>query len=230
MSTPGHWRGLLVVARGANRVCVIDPADGMACLKYELPPAPRARRRWRRWLRYALSRRFPRAGINQLELRAWRRLHLRLGDDLAPRVASCRELVHTPAGWALRCDLVRTPAGDVAPSLFSVIAGGPAAITDHGGADALCAAVDELQAWLITRRVPLFDLNPGNFVVLPGACGPRLVCVDAKSTLSGREPIPLSYWSHRLMRRKIARRADRLRSRIRQAADPPPLAAPVAPF
>jgi hypothetical protein len=63
----------------------------------------------------------------------------------------------------------------------------------------------------------LFDLNAGNFVVVPHGDQVRLICIDAKSVVSGKEILPFSRWSKRLMRRKVARRAQRLRERIRAA-------------
>jgi hypothetical protein len=102
--------------------------------------------------------------------------------------------------------------GRPAPSLYALLEGVP-----RWPADALCAAVDDLEAWLLAHRVPLFDLNAGNFVVVEAQGRPRLVCVDAKSTVSGRALLPLARWIPALGRRKVARRAARLRARIRAA-------------
>ena len=75
--------------------------------------------------------------------------------------------------------------------------------------------MDDFEAFLLAHGIPLFDLNAGNFVVVPSGAGVRLVCVDAKSTVSGKEPVPLSRWIPALRRRKVRRRAERLRQRIR---------------
>lgn len=65
------------------------------------------------------------------------------------------------------------------------------------------------------NEIPLFDLNPGNFVVVPKAQGVTLVCIDVKSAAGAKQILPFSRWSGRLMQRKIARRAQRLRQRQR---------------
>ena len=75
----------------------------------------------------------------------------------------------------------------------------------------------DFEAFLLARGIPLFDLNAGNFVVVPAGAGARLVCVDAKSTVAGKELVPVSRWIPWLRRRKVRRRAERLRQRIRSA-------------
>ena len=209
-----------VLAQGANRICVRDPESDAHCLKYELPPERRtrvgARQRLRRWL----ARRMPALGENRTELRAWRWLHARLGDPLAHFVAPCTGLVHTPEGLALRCVLVRDAGGSPARSLY-------AHLFESSGYEAaqLCAAVDTFEAWLLRHGIPLFDLNSGNFVVVDDpaeACGARLVCVDVKSILDGREIVPVSRWVPALRARKLRRRAERLRARIRDRLAPSP--------
>ena len=229
-----RWEGLEVLARGANRLCARDPVNPTHCLKFELPgperPKAGLRARFRRWL----GRRFPRLGDNGVEWRAWQRLHRRHGDALAGRFAACHGVVDTRWGPALRCDCVLLDDGTPAPSLYKCLFGEPlpaspcgsrhageafAAMAAPTGAppevSALCAAVDDFEAFLLACGIPLFDLNAGNFVVLPTGWGVRLVCVDAKSTLSGKELLPFSRWIPWLRRRKLRRRAERLRQRIR---------------
>lgn len=213
-----HWQGLALLARGANRLCARDPDDPACCLKFELPPAERTRAGLRQRLRRTLARRFPALGENATELRAYGRLRARLGARVDPWLAACHALVDTPWGRALRCDLVRGADGAPARSLYAhLFQGSPHTATE------LCAAVDALVQALLEDDVPLFDLNAGNFVVVADGDRPRLVCIDAKSSLSGKEILPFSRWSRRLMHRKITRRAGRLRQRIRAAlADAPP--------
>ncbi len=116
----------------------------------------------------------------------------------------------------MRCDCVLGEDGSVAQSLYHHLFVDP-----RHAAVALCVAVDNFESWLLQNDIPLFDLNAGNFVVVEQPGGSlRLVCVDAKSVLSGKEILPFSRWSTRLMRRKIERRAERLRLRIRAALDP----------
>ena len=208
-SISGNWHGLEVISRGANRLCARDPRDPAHCLKFELPIAERTkvglRQRMRRWL----GRHAPRFGENRTELRAYRKLRARLGEHTDGYLAACRGLVETANGPALRCDCVLLADGSPARSLYQHLFEGP-----RLPAAKLCAAVDAFETWLLENRVPLFDLNAGNFVVVPRGDALALVCIDAKSVLSGKEILPFSRWSRRLMRRKVARRARRLRERI----------------
>ncbi|MFT3762596.1 MAG: YrbL family protein [Pseudoxanthomonas sp.] len=217
-----RWAGLRVIAHGANRLCAIDPDDPAHCLKFELPAPARTRVGLRQRLRRALSRRWPRFAENRTELRAWQRLRRRFGHGIEDRFAGCEGIVETPWGEALRCRCVRLPDGRPARSLYAHLFDG----APEFPADALCAAVEDFERFLVERGIPLFDLNAGNFAVVPAADGVRLVCVDAKSTLAGKEILPLSRWLPWLRRRKTARRAQRLRQRIRDALARPGLALP----
>ena len=206
------WQGLRIISRGANRLCARDPRDPSLCLKFELPAAERThvgtRQRMRRWL----AARFPYFGENETELRAYRKLRERLGADTDAYLAACHGLVSMPHGKALRCDCVLQDDRTPAPSLYHCLFREP-----RYPAEVLCAAVDVFEAWLLRHEVPLFDLNAGNFVVLPHGDQVRLVCIDTKSALSGKEILPFSRWSRSLMRSKIERRAQRLRQRIHSA-------------
>ena len=212
-SAGGNWHGLEVISRGANRLCARDPHDPARCLKFELPPEERTkvglRQRMRRWL----GRQVPRFGENRTELRAYRKLRARLGERTDGFLAACHDLVETPQGAALRCDCVLLADGSLARSLYHHLF-----VDTHYPAGRLCAAVDVFEAWLFENDVPLFDLNAGNFVVVPRGDVLMLVCIDTKSVLSGKEILPFSRWSRRLMQRKIRRRAQRLRQRIADAS------------
>lgn len=213
-----HWQGLDVLARGANRLCVRDPDDDSACLKFELAAHERTRASLRERLRRAWAQRFESFGENAVELRAYQRLHARWGEETHQVFAICQALVSTRWGRALRCTLMRDADGRAARSLYAHLFEGT-----PFSADALCREVDRIEAWLLQRQVPLFDLNAGNFVVADVDGSPRLICIDGKSTLSGKELLPLSRWLPHLMRRKIQRRAQRLRQRIGHAlAELPP--------
>lgn len=217
MVAPPHtdtndWQGLQIISRGANRLCARDPRDPTQCLKFELPHAERtqvgARQNARRWL----ARRFPRLGENETELLAYRKLRARLGAGTEGRLAACHGLVDLPQGTALRCDCVLLEDGSPARSLYHHLFVDP-----RYPATSLGAAVDAFEAWLLDNDIPLFDLNAGNFVVVPCADGVQLICIDVKSVVSGKEILPFSRWFRRLMHRKVARRAERLRERIRAA-------------
>lgn len=205
--------GLVALGHGANRVVVVDPDHAGCCLKVPLPPAARPAASLGARIRRRLAGSATGTTENTIELRAWRRLCERLGETrLAERIAPVHGLVQSPAGPALRCTLVLDRDGQPAPSLFAVLADVP-----RWPAEALCDAVEDMEAWLLAHRVPLFDLNAGNFVVVADGDRPRLVCVDVKSTVSDRAWLPLARWIPALGRRKLVRRAARLRARIRAA-------------
>ncbi len=208
-SDENDWHGLEIISRGANRLCARDPQDPAHCLKFELPAGERTqvglRQRMRRWL----GRNIPRFGENRTELRAYRKLRARLAGRTDGYLAACHGLVETANGPALRCDCALLADGSPARSLYRHLFEGP-----RFPAEKLCAAVDAFEAWLLENDVPLFDLNAGNFVVVPRGDALALVCIDTKSVLSGKEILPFSRWSRRLMQRKVRRRAQRLRQRI----------------
>lgn len=218
-----RWRGLQLLGHGYSRVCAVDPDDANYCLKFELPPHGRSKPGLRRSLQHALARRWPRFGDNALELRAWRYLQRRLGDEAAARFAASEGIVETAWGRALRCRIAHD--GDhAARNLHSHLGNG-----SRYSREALCMAADEFARFLQGRNIPLFDLNLGNFVVVAGDDGqPRLICIDVKSVLASKEILPLSRRIPFLLRRKIARRAERLRRRILAGGDHPPTLAPSA--
>ena len=203
---------MALISRGANRVCVRDPHDRLRCLKYELPASERTRVGLRQRLRRWLGAHVPRFAENRTELRAYRRLQARLGNALDGKIVACHGLVSSPFGAALQCDCVLLDDGRVARSLYAHLF----EATDHD-AEVLCAAVDRMEAWLLHNHVPLFDLNAGNFVVTCRNGHVELLCVDAKSVIAGKEILPFSRWSRALMHRKLRRRAQRLRERVRTA-------------
>ena len=208
-SIGGNWQGFEILSRGANRLCARDPRDPAHCLKFELPAGERTRVGLRQRMRRWLGRHVPRFGENRTELRAYRKLRKRLAERTDGYLAACHGLVETANGPALRCDCALLADGSPARSLYRHLFEGP-----RFPAEKLCAAVDAFEAWLLENDVPLFDLNAGNFVVVPRGDALALVCIDTKSVLSGKEILPFSRWSRRLMQRKIRRRAQRLRQRI----------------
>ncbi|MEP6907814.1 MAG: YrbL family protein [Pseudoxanthomonas sp.] len=215
-SVVDQWAGLEIISRGANRLCARDPGDPRRCLKFELQSSERTRVGMRQKLRRWLARRFSSLGENRTELRVYRRLHARLGVSVEEHLATCHGIVDTSYGKALQCDCVLANDGMPAPSLYHCLF-----VERRYPAPALCEAVDRFEDWLIRHDIPLFDLNAGNFVVQQHGNTLRLICVDTKSVLSSKEILPFSRWSRRLMHRKIARRAQRLRARIHAALPAP---------
>jgi PhoP regulatory network protein YrbL len=226
--------GTDVLAVGANRVCVIDRENSRFCLKYERPLHERTPVGARQALRRRVGQWFAYFGDNHSELRAYRGLRQRLGNATDGVLAACHDIVATAHGPALRCDCVRDADGAPAPSLYRCLFGGNAGEDAHDrhyhrryGADDLCAAVDRMEAWLLRHRVPLFDLNSGNFAVIEardvdGGVRLDLICIDLKSLVAGKEILPISRWIPALAKRKVRRRAERLRQRIRDALQSPP--------
>jgi hypothetical protein len=236
---PGDaWKhDLIVLAVGANRLCVVDDEDPRFCLKYERPLHERTPVGVRQALRRRIGQWFPYFSDNHGELRAYRRLRRRLGNTTDGVLAACHDIVATARGPALRCDCVRGADGAPAPSLYRCLFGGNAGEDAHDRdddrandrrheADDLCVAVDRMEAWLLRHRVPLFDLNSGNFAVIEardadGGVRLDLICIDLKSLVAGKEILPISRWIPALARRKVRRRAERLRQRIRDALQNP---------
>jgi hypothetical protein len=204
---------MTVIGRGANRVCVVDRRDTRQCLKFMLPTGQRTRvglrQRMQRWRAARKTER----DENHAELRAWLTLSARLpAEDLQEHIATVLGIFRTVYGQALCCERVTLTDGTPAPSLYALLFDHP-----QYPAQVLCTAVSAFEQWLLRHRIPLFDLNAGNLLVLPHGDGVRLVCVDAKSVVSGKEIVPLSRWFNGLARRKIRRRAQRLRDRIQAA-------------
>lgn len=189
---PARWNGMVVVSRGANRICVRDPGSPAHCLKYMLQPVDAPRSHPAHWLRARLA---GTGNANLTELRAWHYVCPRTDASEPWRLAASEAIVETPAG----------------PSLHQLLASG---IPDADGRMALADAVARFEAWLQRQAIPLFDLNSGNLVRIHREGRPELVCVDLKSVLARKELLPLSRWSRRLMHAKIARRAARLRSQV----------------
>lgn len=211
------WNGMRLLAHGRNRICVLDPDSPDHCLKFERPAADRTGGSLRRRLQVWRSQHDPRQGENIIDLKAMGLLAIAARAGEAPFARSLG-LVATPWGPALRCECVRLPDGAPAESLYAHIHG-----PRRYPASVLCDAVDEFEAWLLASGLPLFDLNAGNFVVVPRGDGVQLVCVDAKSLARRKELLPVSRWWPVLRRRKIRRRLARLKVRI--AGAPPPAAA-----
>lgn len=207
------------LGRGANRSVHALADDPSRCVKVALPRDERGiagrtgalRRAWRA-LRH-------RRDANRDEWTAWHQLHARLGDALARVAAPCLALEDGPEGTRLWCARLRNADGTPARSLNAVLAA-------PGGIDAasVIVALDRLEADLLALDIPLTDLNGGNLMLVAGAPGepPALRCVDLKSVVAPKGALPFVHRIPALWRRKVARRAERLRQRIRATLAPPP--------
>lgn len=197
---------------GANRYCVISPRDTSICLKIDLPAEQKKAKNWRQYLQRALAAKFHYFNENCIEWRANQKLHRLVRQQEAVKyIAQVYSLDHSDLGWILSTELVRNEDGSVAKSLYHYIQQRSALNTN-----AVLNAIDEFSQFLQQYNIPLFDLNSGNLVVKHTAQGLTLCCIDIKSIARGKEILPLSYWSVRLMKKKIKRRADRLKALIQQ--------------
>lgn len=202
-----QWSAADVIGKGANRICVRDVQDPAICLKIDLPKHQRSVKNFRQRIRRELSDRLSLFNENYIEWQAYQRLVQRLGHDvLDSYMARCISLDASAQGLILRCELVQSADGQVAKSLFHYMQH-----PDDLNPDALCAALDQFQAWLIKYNIPLFDLNSGNLVVQRDGEQLQLKCIDVKSVLRSKEIIPVSYWFKKLMHNKIKRRIARLK-------------------
>lgn len=210
---PSKWQGYDIIGKGANRVCVIDPLDAHYCLKFTLPHTEKSAKNWRQLLRQLLNHRLSIFDENAIEWHAYQRLHQRIGQDLQGKIAACIALEQHPEGMALKCEYIQQGNNHPAPSIYHLITQQKNTYT----ATQLCLAVDVFIDWLLYWRIPLFDINAGNLVVVENdAQDIHLVCIDVKSSLIGKELLPISYWSKFLMKRKILRRSERLKQRIHE--------------
>lgn len=207
------------LGRGAHRRVHAHPTDPSRCIKVNLPLAERGIpgrtgalvRAWR-----ALR---PQRDPNLDEWAAWRTLHARLGDALARVAAPCLALEPGADGMHLHCVRLRNADGTPARSLNAILAG-PAGVD----AAALVAALDRFEAALLALDIPLTDLNGGNLMLVQGPPGeaPMLQCVDLKSVVAPKGAVPFANTVPALRRRKLVRRAARLRRRILATLAPPP--------
>ena len=207
----GQYAAEQIIGKGANRICVRDLQDPNLCLKIDLPKHERRVKNLRQRLQRQLSDHFRLFNENHIEWQAYQSLVQRLGHDvLDPYMARCLEVQKAKHGVALRCELIKSSDGEVAKSIFHYLQQQQAI-----DPDALCAALDRFQAWLIKYNIPLFDLNSGNLVVQRDGEQLQLKCIDVKSVLRSKEIIPVSYWFKSLMHKKIKRRIARLKKLIK---------------
>ncbi|MBB3169889.1 YrbL family protein [Simiduia aestuariiviva] len=207
--TPVLWHGYEVIAKGANRVCVIDPENTSRCLKFDLPAQEAKGGRANRWRRFR-GEVFPKLALNHIEWRAYQKCLSIAGQSLHNYVATCFGLRHTPHGKALSSEIVLNSDGSIAKPIYTYF-DQPTSIDYLDLLDAL----DELQHFLLRHKIPLFDLNSGNLLVLHCATGRiRVKCIDVKSVGQNKELIPFSRWLVGAMRSKIKRRIERLKQLI----------------
>lgn len=198
-----------LLGSGANRYCVISPRDKSICLKIDLPASQRQVKNWRQALQRFLSQHVTRFNENYIEWIAYQKLKQRINEaELVRFIAPCLELKNNnDKQQILSCQLIRNADGSIAQSLDHHLKNG--IILDLSK---LNQAIDELKDWLLKNNIPLFDLNSGNLVVQYDADKIRLICIDIKSTYKSKEIIPISYWSKKMMHKKIQRRAERLKN------------------
>ncbi|WP_180108084.1 YrbL family protein [Acinetobacter sp. YH12085] len=203
--------GAEFLGAGANRYCVISPNDDNVCLKIDIPIAQRQCKNWRQAIKRHLSKEIIQFNENYIEWMAYKKLTNRFSQvELDQFIAGCFDLHKTPDGQLiLACQLIRNADHSIALSLDHHLKNGTVFDLVQ-----INQAVDELSEWLVRHSIPLFDLNSGNLVVQYNKKSIRLMCIDIKSTYKGKEIIPISYWSKKIMQKKIRRRSERLKKTI----------------
>ncbi|WP_156025705.1 YrbL family protein [Simiduia agarivorans] len=192
---PHHWYHYRVIAKGANRVCVHADDNSHQCLKFLTAKGATAT-----------------VDPNTQEWAAYQRWQQRSDARFSDFFSPCVAMESTPHGEALRCELVCSDDGSLARPIYYYFSH-QAPFSQA----ALHRALDQFEQYVHINRLPLFDLNAGNLlVVIDSKATPRLVCADAKSLDARKELLPLSRWFEWARRRKVNRRFQRLHQRIDQ--------------
>lgn len=206
-----EWQGYAVIARGANRICVIDRDNASRCLKFPLAGVRAHARSPMRKVREMLVRLGLMASDNQREWAQYCTLQRTLGDTLHAHVPRYFGLLDSPLGQALITECVRDRSGAPAKPVYAYYDNA----AHHARLPALLAAVETIETFLLRHDIPLFDLNSGNLVVDDSGEQLRLVCIDLKSAAHNKELIPVSSWIGAARRHKIRRRIARLKAQLR---------------
>ncbi|MDE0351018.1 MAG: YrbL family protein [Gammaproteobacteria bacterium] len=199
-----HLSASTPFARGGNRLVYVHPERPDACIKLPRGDVDLAAKRRRKGLKGRMK---PAATFddNRAEARTLTELHRRIGGSLASFVPRFLGWVDTDLGRGVCVDLVRDDDGAIATPLKQYV-------WESGFDGPLEAALGEFTAYWVRERVPSRELLLHNVVARRKGDGAvRLVVIDG---LGNADLLPLSRWSRVLARRKSARKAARLRSRI----------------
>lgn len=208
MMDDASWQHIEVIARGANRMCVVDPHDPAFCIKLDLHQN-QAKAGWSNNLRRFFARVLPDNSFAHQELRQFTCLKKSAGPDIGQHFATIDGLVDTPMGTGLRCQRIIGVDGSTAHPIHYYF--------DHAQApdlEVLIDALDRFGDFLIKNDIPLFDLNSGNLLVRKTEHAFQIVCVDIKSLGKTKELIPFALWFKSLRRKKLRRRLNRLKAMI----------------
>ncbi|MDN3637921.1 YrbL family protein [Simiduia curdlanivorans] len=205
------WQGYQIIARGANRICVQDPASTDQCIKFDLP-SEQAKPGLANWLRRRKAMLFPNNSFADQEFRKYKALEQRIGNAARNHIAQCIALVNTSFGRGLVCERVYNQNGTAAQPIYYYF--------EHEStlsSDALIDAIYKFGDFLLRHDIPLFDLNPGNLLVQLNNSDNKctIYCIDLKSLGQCKEIIPLSLWFKPLRKKKIQRRISRLANAVR---------------
>lgn len=187
-----HWNGYQVIAPGKHRICVQDPYFTDRCLKFENDIG---------------------SGLNHLEQRAYQQLKTKLSPEDMNWFSRCYGFRETPYGKALQCEKVTNHDGSTARSLHDYIVTGQVPHPER-----VIRQLHRFKRLLANNKIPLFDLNAGNFLVTYNQVGGIYIhCADSKSVIQGKELIPFSRWLPYLLEKKVERRMKRLVEKINTA-------------
>jgi len=186
-------------AIGGRRTCYVHPDDDSRCIKV-IPPdkRPALLRQSQVWWK-----RFHRAQYydeNVQDLRIYRHLLARCGEQLHQHLPKVFGFVETDVGDGLEVELIRDADGRISLS-------GKEYTIENGIPEATLRAIDELEAFLVQHGIQFRDPFPHNLTFQETADGRlRLFVVDglARKPRGLLSLLPRSWMANRI-RKKIAR-------------------------
>lgn len=203
---PLDLSGARLIGRGWKRDCYQHPTDASLCIKVPSRD-PKGTRRFRERLVEWCAGGSVGDQHNRREWAAYRRF----GDVLAPFIPEYHGFVETSDGRGLVVELIRDADGGPSRHLKDWLQSTPPV-----AAAPLLDRLESLFELLLENKVWLMDLNLTNFAVQikpDGTPWPRLV--DIKRLADKKELFQVSGWSGRLMRRKLERRIERFRAKVK---------------
>jgi len=201
------------IAVGQNRSCYLHPQNHDLCIKVDKPLGEGRNNTWPKRLRRRVLFWLPDISSNRSEARFYQQQRQRIGDDFYRHAPRFEGAVSTNLGPGLAFELIRDSDGQMSRRLADCLAGQPQDV------EQFVDLVDELYAFVRQHDVPLFDPNLHNLLVQRRSDQrDRLVVIDWKGGAANRELIPLSTLLPTHARRKVTRRFERIRKKLRTRA------------
>lgn len=194
-------------ARGGNRLCFIDPADGRRVIKVQRPDISLESRRKRKGFPKNL-RPLSSFDDNLQEFREMRQLDKHFGEPLYQHVSRCFGYVDTDMGPGLTSELIRDANGKISHTLKQYI-------WENGFDDNSRTAVEAFAVNWQALAVPSRDLLLHNLVAQRDDQGKivRLVIIDG---IGNPGILPLWLLPRKAMTLKARRKIANLYQRIEQ--------------